>query len=57
MVHIMYVDNLSHPSNSKLMVGSGIAMQVAGYYGNDVQCNYCNSVRRLLQDCIILKAK
>ena len=31
MVHTMYVDNLSRPSNAKPVAGRGIAMQVAGH--------------------------
>ena len=37
MVHTMYVDNLSRPSNAKAVVGRGIAMQVVGH--NGVTCS------------------
>ena len=41
MVHTMYVDNLSRPSNAKPVAGRGIAMQVAGHTGSNVPCTYC----------------
>ena len=57
MVHTMYVDNLSRPSNPKPVAGRGIAMQAAGHNNSDVRCNYCRGIGHLIQDCAILKAK
>ncbi|CAN0287066.1 unnamed protein product, partial [Scytosiphon promiscuus] len=57
MVHTMYVNHLSRPSSVKPVAGRGIAMQVAGHNGRDVQCTYCKRVGHTIQDCAVLKDK
>ena len=57
MVHAMYVDNLSRPSNAKRVAGRGIAVQVTGYNGSNMLCTYCKGPGHVKQDCAILKEK
>ena len=54
MVHTMYVDNRSRPSNAKPVASCGIAMPVAGHNGSTVKCTYCNGFGHGIQDCAVL---
>lgn len=47
IVHTIYVDRVSHPSNSKPIAGSDIIMQTVGREGIDVQCNYWKDIGNL----------
>ena len=57
VVHTMYVDNLSRPSNAKPVAGRGIAMQMAGHNGSNVPCTYYKGLGHAIQDCALLKEK
>lgn len=56
MMHTMYVDNFSRPSNSKPISGCGIAMQTVGNK-QGMQYNCCKGVGHLIQDCATHNAK
>lgn len=57
VAHTIYLDTLSHPSNSKPIGSRDIAMQAAEHTSSDVQYHCCKGVRHLIREYAILKGK
>ena len=52
MMSALYIDCLSHPYNSPLVAGRGVAMQATGGDDSAIKCHYCDNPGHRQKNCV-----